>query len=225
MEQYQKDLQAGNFANEAQKNAFAQEATRGQFNNAAQAQFFAQDKVKYDAQNADRARYLQEQYALRSQPISEISALQSGSQVAQPNWAQTNASQVANTDIAGIINSNFGQNLDIYKQNSSNLNNIIGGLFGLAGSAAKAAPTSDVRAKKNIARVGSVYAAKRHDAPKKLPIYSYEYKEGHEDGGARRHIGPMAQDVERIDPDAVTEIGGVKHLRAKRVMGDILRAG
>jgi hypothetical protein len=143
--------------------------------------------------------------------------------VQQPNFVNTANQSVANTDVAGIINSNFNQNLDIYNQNSNNLNNIIGGLFGLAGSGARAAPTSDRRAKKNIAKLGNVYMADRHDTPKKLPIYSYEYRQGHEDDGARRHVGPMAQDVERIDPQAVVEISGVKHLKAKRVLGDILR--
>jgi len=98
----------------------------------------------------------------------------------------------------------------------------------LAGSGAKAgaqiyAPTSDRRAKKNIHRVGTVFAARKHDAPKKLPIYSYQYKDGHEDNGAARHIGPMAQDMEKIDPGAVKTISGIKHIKTKRVLGDILR--
>jgi hypothetical protein len=135
--------------------------------------------------------------------------------VQQPSFVGTNQQQIANTDIAGIINNNFSQNLDIYKQNSSNLNNIIGGLFGVAGNAARA---SDRRVKKNIAKLGNVYMADRHDAPKKLPIYSYEYK-----GSDAPQIGPMAQDVERIDPQAVTTMGGVKHIYPRRVMGDILK--
>lgn len=215
LEQFQKDLQAGNFANEAQKNAFTQEATRAQFTNAGQAQNLARNKALFDAQNANRAQYLQENYAQRQQPINEISALQSGSQVQQPNFVGTANQSIANTDVAGIINSNFSQNLDIYKQNSSNLNNIIGGLFGLAGAGVKA---SDRRVKKNIAKLGNVYMADRHDAPKKLPVYSYEYK-----GSDTPQVGPMAQDVERIDPQAVVEISGVKHLKKQRVMGDILK--
>jgi hypothetical protein len=34
----------------------------------------------------------------------------------------------------------------------------------------------------------------------------------------------MAQDVEKITPEAVTEVGGVKHIRPNEVMGSILRA-
>ena len=33
----------------------------------------------------------------------------------------------------------------------------------------------------------------------------------------------MAQDVEKIDPDAVRSRKGVKHIHTRRVMGDILR--
>ncbi len=59
----------------------------------------------------------------------------------------------------------------------------------------------------------------RGDA-KKLPIYQYSYKD---DPSSTRHIGPMAQDVERIDKKAVKTIGGVKHIDMTR-MGSILRA-
>jgi hypothetical protein len=56
---------------------------------------------------------------------------------------------------------------------------------------------------------------------KKLPVYSYSYKD---DPASTRHIGPMAQDVEKADRGAVVTIAGVKHIDPKRVMGNILRA-
>jgi len=227
IEQFQKDVGSGTFANQAQKDAFTQEASRAQFNNAAQAQELARQNAQFNAQNTARGNYLTEQAALRNAPINEILALQSGSQVQQPNFVNTGSNQIANTDVAGIINNRFSQELDIYKQQTSNVNNIIGGLFGLAGSGAKAgaqiATGSDRRMKKNIHRVGTVFAARKHDEPKKLPIYSYEYKDGFEDGGKARHIGPMAQDVEKINPSAVTERKGKKYIYPKKVMGDILR--
>ena len=197
--------QRATFQNAAQRDAFTQEVSRAQFANAAGATNFANMKARFDAQNQQRDKWLTEQYALRAQPVQEIAALQSGSQIQQPNFVGGGNAQIANTDIAGIINANFNQSLENYKQNSANVNNIVGGLFGLAGSAQK---PSDRRIKKNIARVGSVYAAKRHDAPKKLPIYSYEYK-----GSDEPQVGPMAQDVEKIDPSAVTTHGGIKHIR------------
>jgi len=224
LEQAQRDLSSGTFANQAQKDAFTQAASRAQFGNAAQAQELQRQQAIMNAQNTARGQYLQEQYALRSQPISEINAVQSGAQVQQPNFVNTGTNQIANTDVAGIINNRFSQDLDIYKQQTANVNNIIGGLFGLAGSGAQAGATiykSDRQAKKDIHRLGTVFAAREHDAPKKLPIYSYAYKD---DPESMEHIGPMAQDVEKIDPDAVRSRKGVKQIHTRRVMGDILRA-
>ena len=207
--------QQATFENAAQRDAFTQATTRSQFGNAAAAQNLARNTSIFDKTNQQRDKWLQEQYALRAQPLQEITALQSGSQIQQPNFVGGGNAQIANTDIAGIINANFNQSLENYKQNSANVNNIVGGLFGLAGAAQK---PSDRRIKKNIARVGSVYAAKRHDEPKELPIYSYEYK-----GSDEPQVGPMAQDVEKIDPAAVTTHGGVKHIHPRKVLGDILR--
>jgi hypothetical protein len=81
---------------------------------------------------------------------------------------------------------------------------------------------SDEREKKNIERVGTVFAYNEDAERKKLPIYEYEYKNARD--GAGRRTGPMAQDVEKIDRGAVHDINGVKHIEPARVMGNILRA-
>ena len=80
---------------------------------------------------------------------------------------------------------------------------------------------SDRRAKKNIDRIGTRVRRHRDGERKKLPIYEYEYARARR---RRRHVGPMAQDVEKIDPRRGQEIGGVKHIDTGRVMGSILRA-
>ena len=69
--------------------------------------------------------------------------------------------------------------------------------------------------------MATVFAAGDDDEPKKLPIYAYSYKG---DPASTCHVGPMAQDVERIDPSAVTERRGLKRIYPERVMGSILRA-
>jgi hypothetical protein len=66
-----------------------------------------------------------------------------------------------------------------------------------------------------------VFAYNEAAEREKLPIYEYEYKN---DPAALRHIGPMAQDVERVDPGAVHNIRGRKAIDTRRVMGNILRA-
>jgi hypothetical protein len=97
----------------------------------------------------------------------------------------------------------------------------IGGILGAGSNIAAGYLRSDRDVKKNIHRIGTVFAALPEGADKKLPIYQYAYKD---DPASTKHIGPMAQDVEKIDPGAVRSIGGVKHIQPERVMGNILRA-
>lgn len=57
---------------------------------------------------------------------------------------------------------------------------------------------SDMRMKTDIERIGENQG---------IPIYSFRFK-----GKPELHVGVMAQDIEKIKPDAVTEINGVKHV-------------
>lgn len=127
----------------------------------------------------------------RNQPINEISALLSGSQVSNPA-AQSQAMPqvgVGGTDVAGIINSGYQNQL----QASQSGGNALGGLFGLGSSVIGAAGNaggfgalfSDERLKQDILRVGTTDAG--------VPIYTYRYV-----WGGPIHMGVMAQDV----PDA-----------------------
>jgi hypothetical protein len=60
---------------------------------------------------------------------------------------------------------------------------------------------SDKRTKKNIKKVGKSQSTG-------ISIHEYNYKG--EKPGTPKHRGPMAQDVEKLLPDAVANIGGVK---------------
>jgi hypothetical protein len=218
-QQFQEDLQAGQFTNQAQRDQFMQEAARGEFANAGLAQQVAQAQSRFNAQNMARNQYMSEQYALRNQPINEISALLSGSQINNPNFVNTPNNQIPTTDVAGLINTRFSQDMDIYKQESANYNAMMGGILGMAGGMMK---MSDERMKDDIDRVGTVFATDPDTgSKKKLPIYEYSYKD---DPADERHVGPMAQDVEKIDRGAVKTRGGIKYIDEDRVMGSILRA-
>jgi hypothetical protein len=104
-----------------------------------------------------------------------------------------------------------------YQQSSANTNNLIGGILGLGAGYLK----SDRRSKENIRKMGTVFAATDENEKRELPIYQYSYKD---DPTSTRHIGPMAQDVEQIEPRAVAEREGTKYINPRRVMGSILRA-
>jgi hypothetical protein len=219
---YTQALGAGSFANAAQQQANAQNASAAGFYNAGLGQQLGQQQSIFNAQNAGRNQYLQEQYQQRNQPINEISSLLSGSQVQQPNWLNSPSSQIATTDIGGLINQNFAQQSQNYQAANQNWQSTMGGILGLGGKLGAAAITSDERVKENIVPMATVFAAGEDGERKKLPISEWQYKD---DPTGTRHIGPMAQDVEKIDKRAVTTKGGVKHIYPAKVMGSILRAG
>jgi hypothetical protein len=205
------------FGNAAVGQQFNQNAQMAGFENAGLAQQLAQQQSGFNAQQTQRNQYMQEAYQQRNQPLNEISALMSGGQVQQPNWLNTPNSQIATTDIGGLINQNFAQQQANYQTQNQNWQSMMGGVLGLGAGAMK---LSDEREKKNIDRVGTVFAFNEAAEREKLPVYEYEYKRG--DGS--RHVGPMAQDVEKIDRGAVHNIGGRKAIDTRRVMGNILRA-
>jgi hypothetical protein len=83
----------------------------------------------------EQARDFSVRVAARSQPINEIMALLSGSQVQTPNFAINRPTQIPTTDNAGIINTNFNQQQQNYNNRMSAWNNTWGGLFGLGAAA------------------------------------------------------------------------------------------
>jgi len=128
----------------------------------------------------------------RNQPLNEISALLSGSQVGMPQFgAGTNQPSLPTVDYSGLVEQNYQNQLGAYNTQMQQSNGILGGLFGLGG---KVIGLSDKRAKKEIEPVGEMAGHK---------LYSFKYKKGKGDG--KRHVGVMAQEVEKKRPDAVSE--------------------
>lgn len=207
--------------NSTQGTQFQQNATQAAFNNSGIAQQTQQTQAEFNAAQASRNQYMQEQYAQRNQPINEITALMGGSQVQQPNFVNTPGAQIPTTDVAGLVNQNFNQQMQQYNAQNTQQNQLLGGVLGLGAGALR---LSDRREKENIVKVGSVFSAGGDNdqaTAKELPMYSYSYKN---DPASTTHVGPMAQDVEKIDPRAVRNIGGRKYIEPHRIMGNILRA-
>lgn len=82
-----------------------------------------------------RGQAVQEALAERNQPINEITALMSGSQVSQPNFVSTNPAQLANVDRAGLEMAAYQGNLANWQQEQANRSATMGGLFGLGARA------------------------------------------------------------------------------------------
>jgi hypothetical protein len=220
-QQYDQLMGRGSFANQAQAQQNAQNAALAGFGNAGLAQQLAQQQSGFNAQQTARNQYMQEAYQQRNQPLNEISALTSSSQMQQPNWLNTPTSQIANTDFAGIMNQNAQLQAQNYQTAQSGWNATMGGILGAAGSAAGGYLRSDRDVKENIDRMGTIFAATPEGERRELPIHSYSYKD---DPDSTMHVGPMAQDVEKVDRAAVKKIGGVRHIDTRKVMGSILRA-
>ncbi len=79
-----------------------------------------------------RGQSVQETLTQRNQPINEITALLSGSQVSQPNFVGTNPAQLANVDRAGLQHAAHNSQLQGWQTQQANRQNLLGGLFGLA---------------------------------------------------------------------------------------------
>ncbi|MBT1155734.1 tail fiber domain-containing protein [Aminobacter anthyllidis] len=137
-----------------------------------------------------RGQAFSEAQAVRNQPINEITALLSGSQVSAPKAQGYTGSTIPTTDNAGLINENYNQKMNAYNQQAAQSGSLLGGLFGGIG---KLLTLSDKRAKTDIEKVG-----KTDDGQ---PIYAYRYK-----AGGPMQLGLMAQDVEEKHPDAVFDM-------------------
>jgi len=139
-----------------------------------------------------RNQGLSETSFLRNQPFNELSAALSGSQLGQFQGQPIQAQPV---DIIGA--NALSQQAKLANFNAQNQfgSDILGGLFGL-GSAALLAP-SDRRLKTDIRKVG-----KTDDG---LNVYTYRYITG-----GPVQMGVMADEVEKVKPEAVGELHGFK---------------
>lgn len=150
------------------------------------------DIARFDAANNARNQALQEQFAIRNQPINEITALMSGSQVKDPAFITPNTAQLATTDFAGIQANYDNLHQRQYEQQVAQSNALAGGIPGFG-----AALLSDERAKKDIKKVGETNDGQN--------IYQYRYK-----SGGPIQMGLMAREVEKKKPKAVADVGGIK---------------
>ena len=166
---------------------------------------------------ANRSAALQEQAFLQDRPLNLINALRTGNQVQAPQFQQfAQQATVGGPNMLGATQANYNAQMDAFNANQASSGNAMGGLFGIAGAGlggmfgglpgAQLGATigsgagrafSDIRLKRNIQRIGT------HSSG--VGVYEFEYLWG---GG--KHVGVMAQEVEKVIPEAVTEIMGYK---------------
>lgn len=120
--------------NQNQQTALAQQ----QAVNAAQNQEYNQLLQGGQFGNTAQQQSLQQQLALRNQPLNEISGLMSGSQIQMPQFQGYQGANVAGTPIMQGAMAQGQSAMDQYGIQSANVNAQNAGLYNLAGSAAMA---------------------------------------------------------------------------------------
>jgi hypothetical protein len=80
-----------------------------------------------------RGQGMQEAIAQRQLPLNEFNAMRSGSQVGMPQFTPAPQTQQANTNVAGIYDANYNQQMAAFNAQNNQQNAFMGGLFGLGG--------------------------------------------------------------------------------------------
>ena len=209
-QQFNQNLASAQFANQAQQQGLQSAIAGNAAANAAQQQQYDQNRTSAIDKNNNlgtrfnqnmaiqqsqqnwRNQMLSESLQLRNQPINEITALLSGSQIQAPNFSVNSPAPIPTTDYAGIVNQGYANQLGAYGQQMGAWNNIMGGLGGLGASLIMG---SDRRLKRDVRRIGS-----------RRGLNLYEYRYVWDRPGVKRR-GYMAQEVAEVRPDAVKRFG------------------
>lgn len=195
------------FQNDARGQAMAEALARGSFANQSTAAGNQDALAAAGFGNSARSQGLQETLALRNQPLNEFNSLRSASPVSMPQFSAPGSVSAAPTDVAGNIWNAYNGQVNSANARTTSNNAFMSGLFGLG-----AAALSDRRAKTDVKKVGEL--------PSGVGMFSYRYK-----AGGPRQVGAIAQDVEKKQPGAVVNTGGMKRVNYPAIMAKALRAG
>jgi hypothetical protein len=162
-----------------------------------QAQGYQQDMATWQQDTRD-------QLLERNQPFQEAQAYMQGSPMAPaPNAPQLPGYNMQAPNMGQLYNMQYQGQMNNYNQQMQNSQANMGGLMGLAGNLGAAAiplmMTSDVRVKTDIVKI-------KEYAPG-INWYGFKYK-----GETVDRVGFMAQEVEKVMPEAIVEIEGVLHV-------------
>lgn len=140
--------------------------------------------------NQARTQGMQERAYQQNLPLEQLQALLGTGQVSMPQGVAYTPSAVGQTDVLGAHALNQQGQWNRYNANMQNYQNTVGGLFNLGQAAIM---SSDVRVKRDIEKVAT--------RPDGLGIYQYRYVWDDEQQPLR--TGLMAQEVQRLYPEAI----------------------
>ena len=185
----QQGLSYGQLGLSQQNQAFNQNLQGG-------AQDFSQQQAAASYQNQLRQQQIAEAQQQQNWSLNALNALLSGQQVSNPTFANFNASQQG----AGTNYSQAGQDqFQAGMQQQQMQNQAIGQAVQGASGIASMFMMSDRRVKADVVSIG------RH--ARGFGVYRYRFI-----GERGSRVGVMAQEVRRVMPSAVRDIGGVLHV-------------
>lgn len=169
-----------------------------------EAEMRSMNEGKNDAFNqlalTGRAQASNEMLTERNQGLNEMMALLSGTQVQNPNYVNTPNTPVSGVDYAGLVAQSDAAKQQAYSDKMSGLFNLAGTVAG--GWARGGFPMpSDRRVKQPDAHIIG-------KADNGLNVWAYKYV-----GSSQWQIGFMADEVKKVHPDAVVNVGGIDHVR------------
>lgn len=135
-------LQQAGFNNDTVNQAYGMDMGRAGFNNQAIQQATNMDLARGTFGNAARQQSLQEQIALRAQPLNEAAALLTGNMIQPPQFQAVPGTQVANTDYLGAVGQQQAGQMAAYNSQVQNANAQRTGMYGLGAAAIGAAGTA-----------------------------------------------------------------------------------
>lgn len=133
--QFNQNAAGMQLANAAQQQGYGQNLSNMQAHNTAQNQSFSQGMMNAQLANSARGQDINELMMQRQNPLNELNALRTGSQVTSPQFGGVPGTNMANTDVMSPINAQYKAQMDAYNAQVQQNNGITGGLFSL-GSAA-----------------------------------------------------------------------------------------
>jgi hypothetical protein len=179
------DAQSGNFANSAAQQALQQQLALGN-------QRFGQQQTAAGFQNTARQQQITEEMTRRGFSLNEINAILTGQQVGMPSMPGFNAAN--RSEGTQALQAAGMQSQDAWNAYNAQQQATQGTLSGLAGGAMM---FSDRRLKKNVEVIGQ----------RKDGLYAYKFNYIWEDPlHTRQHVGLMAQEVEKLYPEAVIRV-------------------
>lgn len=126
-------MQQAAFGNQATGQDFGQALQSAQQQNAAQAQNYNQLLQNAQFGNTAQQQALQQQLALRNQPLNEIAGLMSGSQIQLPQFQGYQGSNVAPTPVLAAQQAQGANAMQNFGIQQAGLNANTSGLYGLGG--------------------------------------------------------------------------------------------